>query len=470
MDSNIIYDEKNDNFYIILYKIGEGAFSTVWFSIEIVNFFQNLKDKKKVINYKALKIHKDDSYDVGMLETKINEILTINKQKSEIINYPCSFFIHNEDYVILVYDVAIGSLYDIMKTLDRQVDINFIVKIIPQMADSLKFVHLCGYIHTDIKPENYLLMGLNKLQKNIIEYTNKYNLLEKIFNNKKISKTEISSVFNDIIYKYLKLLSKQFKLLDNILIEGTEESVSDDENSNNLISESSKEDSDCESYNSYFSEYEYNYDKFHVDEIIDYLKNNNNCTNMINNDNNDDNESNSSFKEKNIFEFKYLENPKIKLIDFGLIQKINSKYHTVNTRYYRSPEIILGLPYSERCDFWSLGCTLYELITGKLLVDIDNDININRFDKDLINIKILIEKMGKESYDDFINLINKSPRKNYIINKNNTIKYYKNIIYNNWEDDISKKINNDDLKINVIKYIKKLLQINDTNRICKNSI
>lgn len=411
MDSNIIYDEKNDNFYIILYKIGEGAFSTVWFSIEIVNFFQNLKDKKKVINYKALKIHKDDSYDVGMLETKINEILTINKQKSEIINYPCSFFIHNENYVILVYDVAIGSLYDIMKTLDRQVDINFIVKIIPQMVDSLKFVHSCGYIHTDIKPENYLLMGLNKLQNNIIEYTTKYNLFEKIFNNKKISKKEVCSVFNDIIYKYLKLLSKQFKLLDNILVEETEESVSDDENSNNLISESSEEDSDCESYNSYSSEYGYSYDKFHVDEIMNYLKNNNNCTNMINNDDNDDNESNSSFKEKNIFELKYLENPKIKLIDFGLIQKINSKYRTVNTRYYRSPEIILGLPYSERCDFWSLGCTLYELITGKLLVDIDNDININRFDKDLINIKILIEKMGKESYNDFINLINKSPRK-----------------------------------------------------------
>ncbi|KAJ3533281.1 hypothetical protein NMY22_g7395 [Coprinellus aureogranulatus] len=37
------------------------------------------------------------------------------------------------------------------------------------------------------------------------------------------------------------------------------------------------------------------------------------------------------------------------------------------SRFYRSPEIILGVPYDPSLDVWSVGCTLYELYTGKIL-------------------------------------------------------------------------------------------------------
>ncbi|KAI5296126.1 U4/U6 small nuclear ribonucleoprotein prp4 [Ascosphaera acerosa] len=37
------------------------------------------------------------------------------------------------------------------------------------------------------------------------------------------------------------------------------------------------------------------------------------------------------------------------------------------SRFYRAPEIILGLPYDYAIDMWSIGCTLYELYTGKIL-------------------------------------------------------------------------------------------------------
>ncbi|ORY75346.1 kinase-like domain-containing protein [Leucosporidium creatinivorum] len=37
------------------------------------------------------------------------------------------------------------------------------------------------------------------------------------------------------------------------------------------------------------------------------------------------------------------------------------------SRFYRAPEIILGLPYDCSLDTWSIGCTLYELYTGKIL-------------------------------------------------------------------------------------------------------
>lgn len=37
------------------------------------------------------------------------------------------------------------------------------------------------------------------------------------------------------------------------------------------------------------------------------------------------------------------------------------------SRFYRAPEIILGMPYDYSIDVWSIGCTLYELYTGKIL-------------------------------------------------------------------------------------------------------
>lgn len=37
------------------------------------------------------------------------------------------------------------------------------------------------------------------------------------------------------------------------------------------------------------------------------------------------------------------------------------------SRFYRAPEIILGMPYDFAIDVWSVGCTLFELYTGKIL-------------------------------------------------------------------------------------------------------
>ena len=39
-------------------------------------------------------------------------------------------------------------------------------------------------------------------------------------------------------------------------------------------------------------------------------------------------------------------------------------YTYIQSRFYRSPEIILGLDYTMAIDMWSLGCIIAELYTG----------------------------------------------------------------------------------------------------------
>ncbi|KAJ3672839.1 hypothetical protein LUZ60_006213 [Juncus effusus] len=63
----------------------------------------------------------------------------------------------------------------------------------------------------------------------------------------------------------------------------------------------------------------------------------------------------------------------IKVIDLG-----SSCFETdhlcsyVQSRSYRAPEVILGLPYDKKIDVWSLGCILAELCTGNVLFQNDS--------------------------------------------------------------------------------------------------
>ncbi|KAK9426133.1 hypothetical protein SUNI508_12587 [Seiridium unicorne] len=55
----------------------------------------------------------------------------------------------------------------------------------------------------------------------------------------------------------------------------------------------------------------------------------------------------------------------IKVIDFGSSCFENEKVYTyIQSRFYRSPEVILGMTYGLPIDMWSIGCILAELYTG----------------------------------------------------------------------------------------------------------
>ncbi|XP_061927396.1 homeodomain-interacting protein kinase 2 isoform X27 [Apis cerana] len=57
---------------------------------------------------------------------------------------------------------------------------------------------------------------------------------------------------------------------------------------------------------------------------------------------------------------------RVKVIDFGSASHVSKAVCNtyLQSRYYRAPEIILGLPYCEAIDMWSLGCVVAELFLG----------------------------------------------------------------------------------------------------------
>lgn len=69
-------------------------------------------------------------------------------------------------------------------------------------------------------------------------------------------------------------------------------------------------------------------------------------------------------KPENIL-LRSLDKPSIKVIDFGsACHEHQTVYTYIQSRFYRSPEVLLGLPYSSAIDMWSLGCIAVELFLG----------------------------------------------------------------------------------------------------------
>ncbi|CAL1265205.1 unnamed protein product [Larinioides sclopetarius] len=72
-------------------------------------------------------------------------------------------------------------------------------------------------------------------------------------------------------------------------------------------------------------------------------------------------------------------NPKrsaIKIVDFGSSCQLGQRiYQYIQSRFYRSPEVLLGIAYDMSIDMWSLGCILVEMHTGEPLFSGGNEVD-----------------------------------------------------------------------------------------------
>jgi dual specificity tyrosine-phosphorylation-regulated kinase 1 len=83
----------------------------------------------------------------------------------------------------------------------------------------------------------------------------------------------------------------------------------------------------------------------------------------------------TDIKPENIC-IRYPRRSAIKLIDFGSsCTEGHQLFSYIQSRYYRSPEVLLGYGYTVAIDMWSLACVLSEMHTGQPLFSGDNMID-----------------------------------------------------------------------------------------------
>uniref|UniRef100_A0A4W3JYV5 Protein kinase domain-containing protein n=1 Tax=Callorhinchus milii TaxID=7868 RepID=A0A4W3JYV5_CALMI len=92
----------------------------------------------------------------------------------------------------------------------------------------------------------------------------------------------------------------------------------------------------------------------------------------------------ADIKPENIMIVDQMQYPfRVKVIDFGSasvlqdIQQVKRAY--IQSRFYRAPEILLGLPFCEKVDMWSLGCVMAELHLGCPLYPGNNEYDQVRY-------------------------------------------------------------------------------------------
>lgn len=84
----------------------------------------------------------------------------------------------------------------------------------------------------------------------------------------------------------------------------------------------------------------------------------------------------SDVKPENILLGSY-SRAQIKLIDFGSSCYLTDRQSSyIQSRSYRAPEVVLGLPYDGKIDVWSLGCVVSEMYTGEVTFQNDSIVSM----------------------------------------------------------------------------------------------
>jgi len=301
--------------------------------------------------YCALKIHNenDDDEQVGRREAKFCEIIS-QLRCPFIIKYYESFMHDNK--MCIAYELLGLSLYTIIHTSSEGIHPTKVIKYTEQILKALCALHKQNIIHGDVKPENMLLCSANDTHKQIFD---KLDLNK----NTKIKTTT--------------LLDKIKKIFPQ-----TCESDESDE---------------CE------SDGEYKKSNSFDNDISD-------CESVMTVDSYTTNDSENETQTTNTICYD-LDNI-VKLADFGhAVHPSQKKYKKhVQTYYYRSPEELLELGYTMQSDMWALGCSIYELLTGKILFDPSSyDGNEERH-----HLFLITQKIGYYSNK----MINDSPKKDII--------------------------------------------------------
>ncbi|XP_014259481.1 SRSF protein kinase 1-like isoform X3 [Cimex lectularius] len=320
--------------YYVLKKLGWGHFSTVWFAWD-------LREKRFV----ALKIVKsapqysDTAMDEIRLLTAVHTTDPDDVSRKTIVEMYDNFIISGEygDHICMVFEVLGDNLLKIIIDHKYQgVPIKLVKNIIKQVLQALKYLHeKCRIIHTDIKPENVLLcVDNNYLLKLAAEATKFHGL-------------------HTPLPMYIEL-----------------NRVKNDEDSDNKNKDVKNDDL---LYNLYLQNNSFNKNQSKTPVRQDSCE--------------------KGKEQKTALSCDYSKNEMlVKIADLGNSCWIDHHFcEAIQTRQYRSLEVIIGAGYGTAADIWSTACLAFELATGDYLFEPQANQDYTRDEDHLAHI---IELLG----------------------------------------------------------------------------
>ncbi|KAL8496467.1 hypothetical protein ACS0TY_020251 [Phlomoides rotata] len=357
--------------YVVQSKLGWGHFSTVWLAW----------DTQKSM-YVALKVQKSAQHytEAAMDEiTILKQIAEGDPEDEKCVVKLLDHFKHsgpNGQHVCMVFEYLGDNLLTLIKYSDyRGLPLHMVKEICFHILVGLDYLHRqLSIIHTDMKPENILLLSMIDPAKDsrrsgapLILPSNK----SKITSESEASKDAKGS-YGDLTKNQKKKIRKKAKRAaqkcvgkdeaepDNE-ISGPEDSHRDDKPNGESIEEQTNTS---------------------VAEAVGDV------ANGANQGAKSHKRGSRSARQKLLAEVEL----KCKLVDFGNACWTYKQFTSdIQTRQYRCPEVILGSKYSTSADMWSFACICFELATGDVLFDPHSGDNYGR-DED--HLALMMELLG----------------------------------------------------------------------------
>ncbi|KAJ3446811.1 protein kinase superfamily protein [Anaeramoeba flamelloides] len=404
--------------YKAIHKLGLGYFSTVWLVEDIKYGGKLVKTKTgKVVRkdkFLAMKIIKSARMfaQVSVDEIKILEKVT-QEDPLDAVNVVKlrDRFLHegpNGKHICMVFEFL--DQKDLLSLIRKYgvygLPIPIVKVITRQILSGLDHLHTkCKIIHTDIKPENIMLFShIGKLPKR----------MEKIAKNLKINSIsqEDKAIPDQDQVQDFDLGSKNFLLTNQ----------NESTNNNNIQSKSGliKTLVGSRSIKKRKSKRLSSFDIVLPNDSSGNLKNN---TNKNKNPNPNENRKKRIKNQKKLQKKLNIKKIKCKIVDLGNACWFDKHFSTgIQTREYRSPEVILGHEYDWTADIWSLGCLVFELLTGELMFTPSKG---SAFSKSEDHLAMIMETLGKIPK----NILTTGSKSQKVADKNGNLLHIKKLNY-----------------------------------------